>query len=60
MNKTYTNNYGLLAFSLAGKDYISQRGDALELPEEEGYVKTLVARGHLLDASVQPPKTKDQ
>jgi hypothetical protein len=58
--KKYINTFGPLNFSLQGKDYITDKGDPLELPSDDEYVQTLVARGYIQEQTedVKPSKTK--
>lgn len=57
--KKYENIKGLLCFSLGGKDYVTNKGDALELPEDDDYTKRLLLSGCIQESTkdVKPPKT---
>ena len=55
--KTYINEVGLLAFTIEGVDYISNKGDTIELPETNNYIQNLLAKGYISE-STQPIKTK--
>lgn len=49
----YKNVHGLLSFSIGGSDYISNKGDIIELPDSL-YVQTLLNRGHIVPVDNLP------
>ena len=56
--KTYVNNFGLLAFTIEGTDYISyNKGDSIDLPESNEYVQTLVGKG-MISENIKSSKTQ--
>jgi hypothetical protein len=56
--KKFVNNHGHHAFSLEGKDYIWNKGDTLDLPENNSYIQGLIARGYIKEADKKPIKTE--
>jgi len=44
--KNYTNKFGLIAFTIEGKDYISNKGDAIDLPSGNDKIEYLIALGY--------------
>jgi hypothetical protein len=54
--KKYINKYGLLSFSIDGKDYVSNMGDPLELPSDNSYVNNLLSKGYIVEENVKPQK----
>jgi len=54
--KNYTNKFGLLAFSIGDKDYISNKGETIDLPSDNDYVKRLIALRHIEET--KPSKTQ--
>ncbi|MDR2001408.1 MAG: hypothetical protein LBQ74_00085 [Prevotella sp.] len=49
----YKNTYGVLSFSIAGNDYVSDKGDIIELPDGI-YTTNLVNRGYITPVNNLP------
>jgi len=54
--KNYTNKFGLLAFTIDGKDYISDKGIAIDLPSDSDHVKRLIVLRYFEET--KPSKTQ--
>ena len=54
---TFRNKYGLLAFTVAGKDIISNKDDTFELSETNSLVDTYIAKGMIEVVSKEVAKS---